>query len=150
MKYFLLLTIILTLSSCGKSSYSGDFVKNQLFAPSIPENTNATAIKRGKMAAQAMPILSPICSYEIPYLSANSSTFGKLREKSDILPVSQEPNEQPTSPHNARIPNIAVLPVFITLEEQEYTPGHIMLTEKPVRAQANSAMYAFFAIDATR
>ena len=117
MRYFLLLITILTLSACGKSEYSGDFVENQILSPSVFDDINAIDIKKGKAAAQPMPIFNPICSYEIPHLSANSSTFGKVREKSDILPVSQEPREQPTSPHKAKIPNIAVLPRLITLDE---------------------------------
>ena len=98
----------------------------------------------GKMVVTPMPVLSPICSAVIPIFAALSIKSGMVKTRSETVPHSHEPSEQPASPNSARIPNIAV-PLFLSiLAEYEYTPGHIILTEKPVTAQASRAMYAFW------
>ena len=63
LKYFCAVIAALMLTSCGRTEYSGDFVrKNQSFSISVFDTVSATAIKNGNMAADAMPIFKPICS----------------------------------------------------------------------------------------
>ena len=89
----------------------------------------------GKIPVDIIPIFKPICSGVINSFSARRVMLSNLITYSDTVPQSQEPMEQPMSPKSARNPYIAVDAVVIFLAEKEYTPGHIMLTVKPVTAQ---------------
>lgn len=94
-------------------------------------------IRTGKMVAVKRPERSPICSISRVVLLVQKNKVRPLTwTKSDILPASQGPKEQPISPQIARIPNIKVPPLGKAAEDKLKVPGHNNATEKPQKLQA--------------
>ena len=92
----------------------------------------------GKIIPDKIPAFKVSCSISSPSDEAYPITDGTFCAVSDIIPVSIGPTEQPKSPKIASTPNIAAPPLGKFSEANESIPGHIRLTERPVKAQPAS------------
>ena len=92
----------------------------------------------GKITARKSPARSSVCSGVSPLAAPQFNNRLEFSAKSEAIPASHGPMEQPTSPNRASMANIAVPPFGKVAEDRDSTPGQNRLTEKPVSAQAAS------------